>query len=46
MPQALGDFESLERRDRRGIRLHFPGDAHRGLEALAAALEAAVSARA
>jgi transaldolase/glucose-6-phosphate isomerase len=44
--QALGDFESLERRDRRGIRLHFPGDAHRGLEALAAALEAAVSARA
>jgi hypothetical protein len=44
--QALGDFESLDKRDRRGARIHFPGDAHRGLEALAAALEAAVSAKA
>jgi transaldolase / glucose-6-phosphate isomerase len=44
--QALGDFESLEARERRGARIHFPGDAHRGLEALAAALEAAVSAKA
>jgi transaldolase / glucose-6-phosphate isomerase len=44
--QALGDFESLDKRNRRGIRIHFPGDAHRGLEALAAALESAVSARA
>jgi transaldolase / glucose-6-phosphate isomerase len=44
--QALGDFESLDKRDRRGVRIHFPGDAHRGLEALAAALETAVSAKA
>ena len=44
--QALGDFESLDKRDRRGARIHFPGDAHRGLVALAAALEAAVSAKA
>ncbi|MDB5040542.1 MAG: glucose-6-phosphate isomerase [Candidatus Eremiobacteraeota bacterium] len=44
--QALGDFESLEGRERRGARIHFPGDAHRGLEALAAALEAAVSMKA
>jgi transaldolase / glucose-6-phosphate isomerase len=44
--QALGDFESLDKRDRRGIRIHFPGDATAGLERLAAALEAAVTARA
>jgi transaldolase/glucose-6-phosphate isomerase len=44
--QALGDFESLDKRERRGARIHFPGDAHRGLEALAAALEAAVSMKA
>ncbi len=44
--QALGDFESLDKRDRRGIRVHFPGDAKAGLAALASALEAAVSARA
>ena len=44
--QALGDFESLDKRDRRGIRLHFPGDPKVGLAAFASALEAAVSARA
>ncbi|HEY4440863.1 MAG TPA: bifunctional transaldolase/phosoglucose isomerase [Candidatus Elarobacter sp.] len=44
--QALGDFESLDKRNRRGIRIHFPGDPQRGLEALAAALEAAVTAKA
>jgi transaldolase/glucose-6-phosphate isomerase len=44
--QALGDFESLDQRDRRGIRVHFPGDAKAGLAALASALEAAVSAKA
>jgi transaldolase/glucose-6-phosphate isomerase len=44
--QALGDFESLDKRDRRGIRVHFPGDAKAGLQALAAALESAVSAKA
>jgi|HubBroStandDraft_1064217.scaffolds.fasta_scaffold09940_2 transaldolase/glucose-6-phosphate isomerase len=44
--QALGDFESLDKRNRRGARFHFPGDVHAGLEALASALEAAVSAKA
>ncbi len=44
--QALGDFESLDKRNRRGIRIHFPGDARAGLAALAAAVEAAVSAKA
>ncbi len=44
--QALGDFESLDKRNRRGIRIHFPGDARAGLAALAAAVEAAVSANA
>ncbi len=44
--QALGDFESLDKRDRRGIRVHFTGDAKAGLAALAAALEAAVTAKA
>jgi transaldolase / glucose-6-phosphate isomerase len=44
--QALGDFESLDKRDRRGIRVHFTGDARTGLASLASALEAAVTAKA
>jgi len=44
--QALGDFESLDKRDRRGIRVHFPGDPKAGLAALANALESAVTAKA
>ncbi|HZO94293.1 MAG TPA: bifunctional transaldolase/phosoglucose isomerase [Candidatus Baltobacteraceae bacterium] len=44
--QALGDFESLDSRKRRGVRIHFPGDVRKGLAALASALEAAVTARA
>lgn len=44
--QALGDFESLDKRNRRGIRIHFPGDVKSGLAALASALETAVSAKA
>lgn len=44
--QALGDFESLDKRNRRGIRIHFPGDPRKGLEALTAAIESAVSAKA
>ncbi|MBV8579738.1 MAG: transaldolase, partial [Candidatus Eremiobacteraeota bacterium] len=43
--QALGDFESLDKRSRRGIRIHFPGDPKAGLAALASALEAAVTAK-
>lgn len=44
--QALGDFESLDKRERRGMRVHFPGDVRLGLQQLAAALDAAVSAKA
>ncbi|HEX3469399.1 MAG TPA: bifunctional transaldolase/phosoglucose isomerase, partial [Candidatus Elarobacter sp.] len=42
--QALGDFESLDKRDRRGARIHFRGDVKDGLAALTAALDAAVTA--
>jgi glucose-6-phosphate isomerase len=44
--QALGDFESLDRRRRRGIRVHLGSDLRGGLQTLAAAFEAAVSAKA
>jgi transaldolase/glucose-6-phosphate isomerase len=44
--QALGDFESLDKRNRRGIRIHFPGDARKGLTALANALESTLTAKA
>jgi transaldolase/glucose-6-phosphate isomerase len=44
--QALGDFESLDSRARRGARIHFPGDLARGLQKLADAFDAALAARA
>jgi transaldolase/glucose-6-phosphate isomerase len=44
--QALGDFESLDKRNRRGVRVHFTTDVKAGLAALAGALETAVSAKA
>jgi len=44
--QALGDFESLDKRNRRGVRVHFTTDVKAGLAALASALETAVSAKA
>jgi hypothetical protein len=44
--QALGDFESLDKRGRRGVRVHIAGDLRAGLQALAAAFESAVSAKA
>jgi len=44
--QALGDFESLDKRSRRGIRIHFPGELDAGLAAFGDAVESAVSARA
>jgi transaldolase/glucose-6-phosphate isomerase len=44
--QALGDFESLEKRNRRGVRVHFTTDLKAGLAALAGAFETAVSAKA
>ena len=44
--QALGDFESLDKRDRRGARVHFPGNLAHGLAALAAAVDDAATAKA
>jgi hypothetical protein len=44
--QALGDFESLDQRKRRGMRIHFTGDVRAGLHAFAEALDSAVSAKA
>ena len=44
--QALGDFESLDQRTRRGMRIHFTGDVRAGLHAFADALDSAVSAKA
>jgi hypothetical protein len=44
--QALGDFESLDKRDRRGARIQFSGDLEAGLLALSSAIENAVSAKA
>ncbi len=44
--QALGDFESLDARARRGARIHFPGDLGRGLRMLTDAFDAALAARA
>ena len=42
--QSLGDFESLDKRERRGARIHFTGAAKDGLALLAAALDAALTA--
>ncbi|GAC1533960.1 MAG: bifunctional transaldolase/phosoglucose isomerase [Candidatus Velthaea sp.] len=44
--QALGDFEALDKRNRRGVRIHISGDLERGLAALSSALEGAVTAKA
>jgi transaldolase/glucose-6-phosphate isomerase len=44
--QALGDFESLDSRDRRGIQLHITTPLDGALEALASAIDDAVSAKA
>jgi transaldolase/glucose-6-phosphate isomerase len=44
--QALGDFESLDKRNRRGVRVHLKTDLQAGLVALASAFETAVSAKA
>ena len=43
--QALGDFESLDTRGRRGIAIHLIGSLPKALEALANAFEDAVSAK-
>jgi transaldolase/glucose-6-phosphate isomerase len=44
--QALGDFESLDKRNRRGARIHFSGDVDAGLRNLAAAVDDAVTTKA
>jgi transaldolase/glucose-6-phosphate isomerase len=44
--QALGDFESLDSRARRGVRVHLALPVDSGLEALSSAIDDAVSARA
>jgi transaldolase/glucose-6-phosphate isomerase len=43
--QALGDFESLDKRGRRGLRVHVTGDLTAGLRRLAAAIDDAVAAK-
>ena len=44
--QALGDFESLDKRDRRGARLHLTIPVAQGLDAILNAVEDAVAAKA
>ncbi|HEV2262795.1 MAG TPA: hypothetical protein VGR69_10960, partial [Candidatus Rubrimentiphilum sp.] len=43
--QALGDLQSLDKRNRRGVRVHLKGDVDRGLHALNAAIDSALSVR-
>jgi len=40
--QALGDFQALDKRGRRGVRLHVKGDLERGLAALSRAVDDAL----
>ena len=44
--QALGDFLSLDKRNRRGVRVHLKGDLEKGLQALSAAIDDALTAKA
>jgi hypothetical protein len=44
--QALGDWQSLDSRRRRGCRVHLKGDIDTALRALVAAVDDALSARA
>ena len=44
--QSLGDFESLDKRGRRGLRLHLKAGLPQGLEDLAGAIDDAVAAKA
>jgi transaldolase/glucose-6-phosphate isomerase len=43
--QALGDFESLDNRDRRGARIHFSVPLAQALDALSAAIDDAVAVK-
>ncbi len=44
--QALGDLQSLDKRRRRGVRVHLKGEVGKGLAALATALDDALTAKA
>lgn len=44
--QALGDLQSLDKRDRRGMRVHLKGDLDRGLAALNALIDDSLTAKA
>ena len=44
--QALGDLQSLDKRNRRGLRVHIKGDLSRGIKALSDAIDDALTAKA
>ncbi len=44
--QALGDLQSLDKRNRRGVRVHIKGDLEAGLRALSNAIDDALTAKA
>ncbi|MDQ2866056.1 MAG: bifunctional transaldolase/phosoglucose isomerase [Candidatus Eremiobacteraeota bacterium] len=44
--QALGDWQALEKRHRRGVRVHLKGDIDAGLQSLLAAVDDALTAKA
>ena len=44
--QALGDLQSLDKRNRRGVRVHLKGDVDRGLKALNALIDDSLTAKA
>jgi transaldolase/glucose-6-phosphate isomerase len=43
--QALGDLQSLDKRDRRGVRVHLKGDVDRGLRALNDLIDESLTAK-
>jgi transaldolase/glucose-6-phosphate isomerase len=43
--QALGDLQSLDKRNRRGVRVHIKGDLERGLAALSQTIDEALMAK-
>ncbi len=43
--QALGDLQSLDKRNRRGVRVHIKGDLDRGLETLSGLIDEALMAK-
>src|SRR5262249_62332097 len=44
--QALGDWTSLDKRNRRGVRVHLRGDVEAGLRALVSIVDEALSVKA